>query len=382
MNKLKKIIFVSLQSIIIAGIVCFAVCPISCKISETGIEVIGGDYVPPVLESVNVIDDKTVKVNFSESINLKGYVITEYIEDESDSYEHSTDEELSLALRTVTDFNNGIVCELSFENDNSVVVFSLHESTKIGKKYNIFAVVEDKTGNSLTCCVPFVGFNSKVAKMIMTEVRSVSDSKNGFREYVEFLVIEEGNLAGVQIQIGGEESKTYTFPAIDVKKGDVIVYHPEKVGEGIVDELFDDLTLCHHTDSNENARDLWGTSEKSVIGNNDDIIVLYDQVKDFIMDAVMFRKADTVTWTKNKQLAADFINDAGIYDSSDIENANYTKGGTAPVSASAKHTLQRLNTSDILQKIQNDEEIEYPVKVDSDSWQIVKGGGFSVGVVE
>ncbi|MBQ8212359.1 MAG: hypothetical protein IJZ27_07535, partial [Treponema sp.] len=79
--------------------------------------------------------------------------------------------------------------------------------------------------------------------------------------------------------------------------------------------------------------------------------------------------------------AADFINDAGIYDSSDIENANYTKGGTAPVSASAKHTLQRLNTSDILQKIQNDEKVELPVKVDSESWQIVKGG-FSAGVVE
>jgi hypothetical protein len=217
--------------------------------------------------------------------------------------------------------------------------------------------------------------------MIMTEVRSVSDSKNGFREFVEFLVIEEGNVAGVQIQIGGEESKTYAFPAIDVKKGDVIVYHPEKVGDGIADELFDDLTLCQHTDSNENARDLWGTSEKSVIGNNDDIIVLYDQVNDFIIDAVMFRKADTITWTKNKQLAADFINDAGIYDSSDIENANYTKGGTAPVSASAKHTLQRIDTSDILQKIYNDEKVELPVKVDSESWQIVKGA-FSPGVVE
>ena len=139
--------------------------------------------------------------------------------------------------------------------------------------------------------------------------------------------------------------------------------------------------MCKHTDSNDNARDLWGSAEKSVIGNNDDIIILYDQVNDFGMDAVMFRKADTVAWSKNKQLAADFINDAGIYDSSDIDNANYTKGGAAPVSASAKHTLQRINTNDILQKIQNDEEIEYPVNVDSESWQIVKGG-FSAGAVE
>ena len=75
MNKLKKIIFVSLQSIMITSIVCFAVCPISCKISETGIEVIGGDYVPPVLESVNVIDDKTVKCYISNE-ELEEFDIT------------------------------------------------------------------------------------------------------------------------------------------------------------------------------------------------------------------------------------------------------------------------------------------------------------------
>jgi len=381
MGKIKINLSSVLQGSLISIIVCFAVNPISCKITETGIDVISGDYVPPVLQKVEVIDDKSVKVSFSESIILNGFTITEHIEDVSNSSDHSKTEELSLALKTVTDFSNSIKAEFVYKNNNQEVEFLFDKNTIVGKTYNIFGVVEDAIGNSLTFCVPFIGFNSKVAKMIMTEVRSVSDSKNGFREFVEFLVIEEGNVAGVQIQIGGEESKSYTFPAIDVKKGDVIVYHPEKVGDGIADELIDDLTLCQHTDSNENARDLWGTSEKSVIGNNDDIIVLYDQVNDFIIDAVMFRKADTVTWTKNKQLAADFINDAGIYDSSDIENANYTKGGTAPVSASAKHTLQRLNTSDILQKIYNDEKVELPVKVDSESWQIVKGA-FSPGVVE
>ena len=43
--------------------------------------------------------------------------------------------------------------------------------------------------------------------------------------------------------------------------------------------------------------------------------------------------------------------------------------------------MRKLNTSDILQKIHNDEKVELPVKVDSESWQIVKGA-FSPGVVE
>lgn len=380
MKELKKILFIALQSFAIAGVVCFAVCPFSCKISETGIEVIGGDYAPPILETVNVIDDKTVKVSFSESIKLQGFVITEHKEDESDSYEHSTNEELSLSLRTVTDYENKIPVNVVFESDNSVAVFNLEERTKIGKTYYIYGVVEDRTGNTLTFCVPFIGYNSQVVKMIMTEVRSVSDSKNDLREFVELLVIEDGNLAGIQIQIGGEESKSYDFPPIDVKRGEVIVFHAEKLGENIVDELSEDITLCKHTDSNDKARDLWGHAEKSQIGNNDDIIVLYDKVNEFVLDAVMFRKADTVSWTKNKQIAADLIDDAGIYESSDIDNANYTKGGTAPVGASAKHTLQRMNSLEILEQIQNEQEIEYPVKVDCESWQIVRGG-YSPGTI-
>ncbi len=381
MIKFKEIICVIVQTLVVVLLVCLAVCPFSCKITEAGIDVISGDFAPPILETVEVIDDKNVKVSFSEYVKLHGYVITEHIENVSDSSEHSTTEELSVALQAVTNFNEGLNANFLYENDNHILSFTFDDRTKIGKNYYIYGVVEDRAGNSLTFCVPFIGFNSKVVKMIMTEVRSVSDSKNDLREYVEFLVLEEGNLAGVQVLIGGEESKKYSFPAIDVKKGDLIVYHPERLGENIADELSEDITLCKHTDSNDNARDLWGSAEKSVIGNNDDIIILYDQVNDFIMDAVMFRKADTVAWSKNKQLAADFINDAGIYDSSDIDNANYTKGGSAPVSASAKHTLQRLNTSDILQKLKNGEQIEYPVKVDSESWQIVKGG-FSAGAVE
>lgn len=381
MHRIKINLCSVLQGVLISLIVCFAVNPISCKITETGIDVISGDYVPPVLQEVEVIDDKSVRISFSESIILNGFTITEHIDDVSNALEHSETEELSLALKTVTDFTNCINADFIYKNDNKQIEFVFDKNTIVGKTYNVFGVVEDVIGNSLTFCVPFIGFNSKVVKMIMTEVRSVSDSKNNFREYVEFLVLEEGNLAGVQVLIGGEESKTYDFPAIDVKKGDVIVYHPERLGENIVDELVEDITLCNHTDSNGNARDLWGSSEKSVIGNNDDIIILYDQVNDFVMDAVMFRKADTVAWSKNKQLAADFINDAGIYDSSDIDNANYTKGGTAPVSASAKHTLQRLNTNDILQKMQEHETVEYPVKVDSESWQIEKAS-FSPGVVE
>jgi len=372
MIKLKEVLCVVVQTLVVVLLVCLAVCPFSCKITEAGIDVISGDFAPPVLESVEVIDDKNVKVIFSEYVKLHGFVITEHIEDVSDSDEHSTTEELSVALQAVTNFNEGLNANFLYENDNHILSFTFEESTKIGKIYNIYGVVEDRTGNSLTFCVPFIGFNSNVVKMLMTEVRSVSDSKNGFREFVEFLVLEEGNLAGVQILIGGEDSKKYSFPAIDVKKGDLIVYHPERLGENIVDELSEDITLCKHTDSNDKARDLWGSAEKSVIGNNDEIIFLYDQVNDFIMDAVMFRKADTVAWAKNKQTAADFINDAGIYDSSDIDNANYTKGGTAPVSVSAKHTLQRLNAAEILQALNTDKQIEYPVKVDSDSWQIVK----------
>ena len=68
MRKIKINLSSVLQGILISIIVCFAVNPISCKITETGIDVISGDYVPPVLQKVEVIDDKSVRISFTEGI--------------------------------------------------------------------------------------------------------------------------------------------------------------------------------------------------------------------------------------------------------------------------------------------------------------------------
>ena len=97
MKKWGSLVILLVQTVFLVGITVFCVVPVSCKVSEEGILFVGGDYVSPVLEDVTVIDDKTVQISFSEKIRLVNFVVSEQIEDISDSSEHSETIELSPA---------------------------------------------------------------------------------------------------------------------------------------------------------------------------------------------------------------------------------------------------------------------------------------------
>lgn len=361
-----------IQALLITFVVCFVVFPFSCKITPEGIDIIGGDYSPPVLNEITVIDSHTVTVSFSEEVVLKGSIISPFIKDVSDSNEHSSGMELSPALDAAGGGFGALDASFEYLENNTVLKFNIEEGTKTGKTYEIYGIVEDSIGNTLTFCVPFSGYNEKVAKMIMTEIRTCTDSASDKREYVEFLVVEEGNLAGLEVRFGGGEKYNYDFGAYDVNKGDIITLHTEKGSNDVSDEDSDKLDLCTHSDANDNARDLWCENTKGIIGNNDDIIVLYNLVDKTVMDAVMFRQEKTTAWSKTKQELADFIDDAGIYDSGCIDNASFTKGGDAVVGTSYKHPLHRVDAFRIYEKVLRGECIELPLQSEQSSWKIVK----------
>ena len=71
MTKWKTVLILALQTIILCAITVLCVVPFSCKVTEEGIIFVGGDYVSPVLEDVNVIDERTVQINFSEMIKIE-----------------------------------------------------------------------------------------------------------------------------------------------------------------------------------------------------------------------------------------------------------------------------------------------------------------------
>lgn len=121
--------------------------------------------------------------------------------------------------------------------------------------------VQDRSGNSLRFIFSFIGFNGRPALLRITEVQTGKNSSasNNHRDYLEFSVLEEGNLGGIQVKwCSTVKEMEYVFPPCEVAKGEFLVLHcaPEGIPEE-KDELGQDLALSGGVDSNPGARDFW-----------------------------------------------------------------------------------------------------------------------------
>lgn len=372
--KRKKIIpeiaVIALQTLLLTGVTVLSVFPLSCKVSVEGIEVIGGDYETPVLESIAPLDELTLELKFSKAVNLNSVVISPVIPGVSDASTHSKTERLSAALAAAAGEYGKLETEYEYSQDKKTVTFTFLENTEIGQTYEIFGIVVDEIGNSLTFCAPFIGFNAEVPKVIMTEIQAKyakASLKTGVvyrSEYVEFLALNDGNLAGIElISASDGELKKYEFPAIEVARGQVFLVHLRTIGEGCINET-DNLNAATAEYSCENLLDLWSENTQARFNDSTDIIILKNTVNNSIMDAVMYAAEDSEEWKANLEEYAILLEDCGIYESEDISNATISKGMTP------KKSLQRVDAKQIYDNIMADEEIEYPILSGSESWTV------------
>lgn len=371
MVKIKSIISLVIQSALIAGITIFAVIPFSCKVSTEGIEIVGGDYSSPKLNNVNVMDDKNITLEFSDSIKISEVIVTQIINGVSNSTESSSRECLSPSLAAASGIYGSIDTAVSYSDDGKTVNILLKDSTCVGKNYEIYGVVEDRIGNTLTFCIPFTGYNVFLPRVILSEVqikygKGSSGGNTVYRgEYVEILALEDGNLAGLEIVSGADgESKKYVFPAIDVTSGEVLLVHLRTAGDGCINEDDVDLSLATAPHSKEGIRDLWSDSTVSHFNDTADIVILRNSVDGTIMDALMYASEETQEWKKGVADFAALVESSGIYLAGDVSSAASSKGCTTLKS------LTRVNALDILNTVQNEEEYEYPFVCDADTWNV------------
>lgn len=370
----KRFFLILVQSLFITGITLVAVIPFSCKINSQGIQIIGGNYSIPKLQEINVESEQIVKLKFSEGVNIKNIVVSPFIENVSNSTEISSTSELSLAIKTATDKNHSIKCSTNFEDENKTVKIIIEEKTEIGKKYEIYGVVEDKIGNSLTFCVPFSGYNSKIPKILITEIHPAmanqnndEKSKNVRRvEYVKFLALTDGNLSGLKFCSGlYGESKGYDFPAVNVKSGEFFTLHLRTKNDGCISEEGDDLSLAFSKYTSDNIRDLWISLDEKTVGDKKDILVVKNSITGKLYDAFMYSDGSFENWSNvlktDFTLCEDF---SKIYKDSKPENAFFSKGiGTTKVFA-------RKNISEILENVSRNENFSYPIENSSSFWEM------------
>lgn len=373
-DKLKQILMTLLESAVIVAIVLFALNPMSCKITSEGIKILDGDYTPPTLQDITVIDSNTVRILFSEKVKLTGCVVSPFIENVSDSEDHSENESLSESLAAAAGSYGSISVEIQYDESGKIVDVKLSERMEIGKKYELYGVVKDDVGNTLTFSAPFVGFNENVPNIIMTEIQSESVSSQNSKEkengtyrleFIEFLALTDGNLSGLEILSGYDgETKKYSFPCVEVQKGEVFTVHLRNKGNGCVNEIGENVDLAFSSYCGNEVRDLWAEEESTVLGNKTDVIVLRNAISGQILDGVMYRAEDVTEWSKNMEEYAFWLSKAGIYKSNSTEEASVTTGLTGT------KTFMRLDGFELQKKVLDGEEIQYPVAVDSESWGV------------
>ena len=156
----------------------------------------------------------------------------------------------------------------------------------IGEAFVLRGTVSDTAHSVLDFALPFEGVNTNPAKLRITEIRPLYSSKPK-SEFIEFVVMESGNLSGITItNVGDKQNPHYRFPAAEVTKGEVVVYHWRSVEEGIRDEMTRKI-VSGGTQSCPAARDFWGPYT-SIPKRNANVILIKTRPGSDIQDAILY----------------------------------------------------------------------------------------------
>ncbi len=309
--------------------VLFMAAPVSCKLTEEGVEIVTVDKVVPQILSFDFKQRSTLEIACSEPMTLKNVVFTK-----------ADEENASVSQVTV-----------SYNEKKTVAELTLADPTEIGVRYHLTGIVEDLNGNTLTFSLPFIGYNDSLPVMVFSEIRSEGTGKTP--EFVELYVLEGGNTAGLQV-IGGYDGKEkkYSFPKMEVKTGEYITIHfrhDTDTPESCLDETGKDLTLAPAAVNNNNcdtARDLWAENEDdSARLQKTDVLVLSADGGNSVLDAVLYSDGTKSDWQKplSKELAAKAVS-KGIWKSSALADAASNEGATTT------RTLCRQNIAELAAK--------------------------------
>lgn len=339
------VLFLSSLTVFVA---CF---PLSCRVTEEGIEIISAEMPVPKILSFFVEDNSNLVMLCSQK------VFVQKVQIKSDDGEYIEE-----------------TAEAQYFDDGKRINFSLKEPTLVGVNYVFSGSIKDSSGNELTFSLPFTGFNEKPARLVLSEIRSKHSTSKGVLkkcEFVEVYVLKEGSTAGLEIVTGSDgESKKYVFPDINVKKGEYIVVHFRTVDEGdCIDELGENLSLSTGTDSS-NSRDLWVEGKESRISDSD-VIVIRDSCRNMLQDAVLFSASGKQSWyyAGQKSLALEAY-ESGIWkDGYEPKNAVVADG------ISLTRTMCRMNIEKLTEEYssENDIDDQSVIETGTEDWSLVEG---------
>lgn len=262
---------------LLASVLLFATGCVSCALDPEIVDMWGGDSEPPVFLGAHPVSSTLFSVQFSESVKVE---------------------------RAQLIFNESVIPVLwTYGDGDRSVDFTSDIPMGAGTEFILSSAVSDSRGNTLSFAVPLTGFNDRPARLRINEIRF--DYSKPKVEYIEFYVLEDGNLAGVEIFNAMNETKpTYAFPFVDVQAGEYVVWHLRSIEEGLIDEI-DDVAASAGIDARPFARDFWDTQTKAPLKKTN-VILLRERSGGPLMDAFICAETSKVEWpTETVRLAAE-----------------------------------------------------------------------------
>lgn len=358
-NRMVRSLFLSAA---ISTSVLFSVAPVSCKMTDEGVEVTPVVESSPHIESFSLRDTNSVYVACSQKVDFSEIAVFENSDDSGTESETNAEKTV---YATAVDY--------SYDDDKCGATITLSAPTVTGKNYILEGIVSDEQGNSLEFSRNFSGFNAKPARLVLNEVRASYIKDKTVAEYVELFVLKGGNLSGLEIVSGkyGEEKK-YVFPGIDVKRGEYITVHYRTFGtEGEVDELGENLAEAGAKDCCNSGRDLWRKKSDKALTHND-VIVLRNTAENTIEDALLLCATGESLKKPLQTELVDTVLKSGLWSSDDMLCSDGLKGGT-----SEYRSASRQNTEMLAKTYSVGTEIPAVLPVSASDWIVTDktGGG-------
>ncbi len=342
--------------VIVATVLCVLTVG-SCAFSTEGITMITGDYSSPQLEGFELTNEKNAVISFTDSVTfpkLECYQLS------SDSAKESSAVLVGNVLATEIEGSaSGIAYNLAFP-----------EELDASAKYSLSGTVKDSVGSTLSFTVGYNGYNSRVPKMIFSEIST--EYSNPKTEFIEFYVLEDGNLAGMILHSAYDGVKNdFIFPPVEVKKGEYVVLHMRLIEDGAVNELGDNISLSKSKLASSTGRDLYISNTESRLSKND-VLLLRNRLNGDLVDAVAYRDGEKSNWSKDvMKLYIQEAVDSGTWQGGvDVQNSVNVEKITAT------RTLCRQNIADIVSDF---EEGITTFENSKDNWIIVATSNASPG---
>ena len=366
-------------------LMCVSIFAVSCKMTAEGIVSAADDVGNPVLAEFSQSSADSVCLSFTEPVVLSGLEVRSGNPASMGELMYSEGE---LEVRTGALGGSGKASgspetPMTSEAPSYTefqVVFPEESPLEPGEAYILSGLACDKEGNSLLFQVPFHGFNTNVAGIVLSEVRTeASNAKkdNAKIEFVELYVHTSGDLAGMSLVNAVDEDKfgEYVFPSAEVDAGEYIVVHfrtAEDFAGACIDETSSDLNASTAPDSCADARDFWVPGTEARLGKSD-VIVVRERLNGKIVDALLYAESGIKESAFEKLLPAaqQVVSEGGWSGTEDV--ATWVNGD----GLTTTRTLSRQNIDEIDRAVESSSPI--PV-VCSDDWFVVATSSATPGL--